>query len=214
MKIYIAGPMRGLMHYNFPAFDAASEEIRNEGHIPVNPADLDRQHGFDIHALPDDWDWSTLPEGMDSKALFDRDMAALRQCDAIWLLPGWAKSTGALAEYHAAKWLGLQVIDTDLQKRSALDGTAEERKRVPIASGVLGYFPDAIAAIAHCSWVGNEQHNPGEPLHWSRHKSSDHADCMIRHFMQRGTVDGDGVRHTTKAAWRALAMLQLELEDA
>lgn len=89
---------------------------------------------------------------------------------------------------------------------------ASERKTYPIATGVLDYFPDAIAEVAHLSYVGNEQHNPGQPLHWAREKSNDHPDCLIRHFIQRGTVDSDGVRHSAKAAWRALAVLQLEIE--
>jgi len=96
----------------------------------------------------------------------------------------------------------------------SLPTDAKERKGVPIASGVLNYFPDAIAAIAELSRIGNDQHNPGQPLHWNREKSTDHDDCLIRHFMERGTVDTDGVRHSTKVAWRALALLQTELERA
>lgn len=86
------------------------------------------------------------------------------------------------------------------------------RKALPIYSGVLAYFPDALAAIAHCSKVGNDQHNPGQPLHWDRSKSRDQHDCIVRHLMESGTVDSDGVRHSAKLAWRALAMLQLEIE--
>lgn len=87
------------------------------------------------------------------------------------------------------------------------------RKDQPVASGVLAYFPDAIRAVAVCSKVGNEQHNPGTPMHWDRSKSGDEADALMRHFMERGTVDTDGILHSTKVAWRALAMLQKELED-
>ena len=89
-----------------------------------------------------------------------------------------------------------------------------KRKECPISSGVLDYFPLAIAEIARVSFAGNEQHNKGEPLHWAREKSTDHADCLMRHFMERGTKDTDGMRHLAKAAWRVLAMLQLELEKA
>lgn len=89
---------------------------------------------------------------------------------------------------------------------------SKERKKIPIASGVLDYFPAALAEIAKVSYQGNEQHNPGEHLHWSREKSTDQSDTMIRHFMERGTLDSDGVRHSAKMAWRALAILQLELE--
>ena len=93
-----------------------------------------------------------------------------------------------------------------------LPSTALERKQHPIATGVLDYFPDALAAIAHVSWVGNEQHNPGSRVHWDRAKSTDEADCLLRHFLQRGTLDSDGLSHTAKMAWRALALLQKELE--
>lgn len=86
------------------------------------------------------------------------------------------------------------------------------RKAVPIYSGVLKYFPDAIAAVAECSKVGNDQHNPGQPLHWDRSKSQDQHDCIVRHLMEAGTVDTDGIRHSAKVAWRALAALQLEIE--
>jgi len=90
--------------------------------------------------------------------------------------------------------------------------TGKERKTYPIASGVLDYFPDAIVEISHVSYLGNEQHNPGQPLHWDREKSKDESDTMIRHFLQRGTLDTDGIRHTAKMAWRALALLQKEIE--
>lgn len=89
---------------------------------------------------------------------------------------------------------------------------SKERKDVPIYSGVLMYFPDAIAAVAACSKAGNDQHNPGQPLHWAREKSTDHHDCIARHLMEAGAVDSDGIRHSAKVAWRALAALQLEIE--
>ena len=91
---------------------------------------------------------------------------------------------------------------------------AKARKNLPIATGVLDYFPDALAAVAEVSRLGNEQHNPGQPLHWSRGKSTDQADTLIRHFLERGTRDTDGTLHSAKVAWRALALLQLEIEAA
>lgn len=96
----------------------------------------------------------------------------------------------------------------------SLPTDSKARKNVPIARGVLDYFPDAIAAVAEVSRIGNEQHNPGQPMHWARNKSADHADCIVRHLIERGTVDTDGVRHAAKVAWRALALLQLEIESA
>lgn len=84
----------------------------------------------------------------------------------------------------------------------------QERKQTPIASGVLDYFPNAIAEVAKVSFVGNQQHNPGEPLHWAREKSTDESDAQIRHFMQRFERDTDGTLHAAKAAWRSLAFLE------
>lgn len=95
-----------------------------------------------------------------------------------------------------------------------LPSDAKARKRIPLATGLIDYFPDALAAVAELSQVGNDQHNPGQPLHWSRGKSDDHDDCLLRHFIERGMKDTDGVRHSAKVAWRALALLQLELEAA
>lgn len=92
-----------------------------------------------------------------------------------------------------------------------------ERKATPIASGVLFYFPDALAEVARLSKAGNDKHNPGEPLHWSRGKSNDHADCVARHLIDAGPDqcaldEEDGFLHATKTAWRALANLQVVLE--
>ena len=98
-------------------------------------------------------------------------------------------------------------------RESTLPEDPAERKKHPIASGVLDYFPDAIVALARLSWQGNHQHNPGKPLHWDRSKSGDEADTMMRHFMRRGTLDNDGIRHSVKMAWRALAFLQKEIEN-
>ncbi len=78
-----------------------------------------------------------------------------------------------------------------------------ERKTYPLYRGLFKYFPRALAAIAHHSWANNEKHNPGEPVHWSREKSSDHEDCLLRHVLEE---DWEAV------AWRALAKLELELE--
>ena len=90
---------------------------------------------------------------------------------------------------------------------------AKKRKQTPVFSGVLNYFPDAIRAVSEVSFVGNEQHNPGKPLHWDRSKSQDELDALTRHLIDAGTLDSDGIRHSAKVAWRALANLQKEIEN-
>lgn len=94
----------------------------------------------------------------------------------------------------------------------SLPSDAKQRKGLPLARGCLDYFPDALVAVAELSRIGNDQHNPGEPLHWAKGKSSDEADALLRHLIDRGKLDSDGVRHSAKVAWRALAMLQREID--
>jgi hypothetical protein len=113
---------------------------------------------------------------------------------------------------EAMKSLETSAFEPD-KPGTLLPSDPARRKNIPIARGVLDYFPDAIAAVAEISRLGNEQHNPGEPLHWAKEKSTDHADCIARHLIERGRIDGDGSRHSAKLAWRALALLQIELEN-
>lgn len=89
---------------------------------------------------------------------------------------------------------------------------AAARKKIPLYSGLMRYFPDALVAVAALSQIGNDQHNPGQHLHWDRSKSTDEHDTLMRHLLEAGTLDTDGVRHSTKVAWRALAALQKEIE--
>lgn len=94
----------------------------------------------------------------------------------------------------------------------SLPQEAGARKAAPMAEGLLWYFPNALAEVARVSRAGNDQHNAGQPMHHARGKSTDHADCIIRHLVDAGTIDTDGMRHSAKVAWRALALLQEELE--
>lgn len=97
-------------------------------------------------------------------------------------------------------------------RRQTLPEDAATRNEYPMAEGLLYYFPAALAEVARTSKVGNDQHNPGQPMHHDRSKSTAHADKIIRHLADAGTTDNDGVRHSAKVAWRALALLQEELE--
>lgn len=90
------------------------------------------------------------------------------------------------------------------------------RKALPIFRGPISYFPDALLELARVCKAGNDQHNPGEPLHWAREKSVEQMDTAMRHMMDHGTgnpVDVDNTYHLAKAAWRLLAELQLTIEE-
>ncbi len=94
------------------------------------------------------------------------------------------------------------------------------RKDVPVARGPLAYFPAAIAGVAVVCDAGNKKHNPGEPLHHARGKSTDHADCIVRHLMDVQDIaayierGGDHcaiavlLTEANQLAWRALALSQ------
>jgi hypothetical protein len=101
----------------------------------------------------------------------------------------------------------------NLPPPTTLPTDSAARKAIPIVTGVLDYFPAALAEVAKVSKAGNDKHNPGEPLHWARDKSADHIDSAVRHVLERGTLDPDsGLTVLAHAVWRLLAALQLELE--
>lgn len=122
-----------------------------------------------------------------------------------------SRRTGIAAEFFPLPDVP-STPEVDLSILSLPDDDAK-RGEYPMADGLLDYFPNALAEIAKVSKIGNDQHNPGQPMHWARDKSTDHANKIMRHLVDRGRLDGRGVRHTARLAWRALAMLQTEIEQ-
>ena len=114
MKIYLAGPMRGYENFNFPAFDFAAAKLRQEGHEVFSPAERDRLiHGpkLENNKTGDEVEAEkTVGFSLRDALATDMDWIA-RNADAIALLPGWEKSSGAQAELALAKALGhTQII--------------------------------------------------------------------------------------------------------
>lgn len=109
-----------------------------------------------------------------------------------------------------------QSVDAMMQaavKAPSLPVDSKERKRYPMYSGLLAYFPAALAQVSHHSFVSNEKHNPGLPLQHSRNNSGDHSDCIVRHLIDSAEANGAAKIEELRAlAWRALAMLQEECE--
>lgn len=100
-RAYLAGPMRGLPQFNFPAFDHAAARLRSEGWVIFNPAERDREEGFN----PENGD------GLRTHEHYMRhDIAAILKCDYIILLPGWKNSVGARQEYQVGKMIGCKFL--------------------------------------------------------------------------------------------------------
>ncbi len=255
-RVYLAGPMRGIKDFNFPAFHHATKVLRDRNFEVFSAAEYEEELygvGFNLSETGDLKDIS-MPN-WDFREAYAKDCDYIsRKADGVAVLPGWERSKGASGEVAIARALGLYVFEADTgllippeakqechgavainnrghrvgcecigclrscgiggapNRAVILPEDSKERKRYPVASGLLDYFPDALAAVSHVSAVGNEQHSPGTPVHWDRSKSGDEADTMQRHFLERGSLDKDGLRHTAKMAWRALALLQKEIE--
>lgn len=115
MKIYLAGPMRGIPEFNFPAFFAATVELRAAGHEVFNPAEKDNEkHGTDISKgnMEGREDVAASQHGFSLREALGADLAWIcAEADAIALLPGWRNSKGATAEHATAVALGLRVIE-------------------------------------------------------------------------------------------------------
>lgn len=95
-RVYIAGPMTGLPESNYPAFNAAAAAWRAKGWDVENPAEhfggaQDRTY----------------------EEYVEVDIAALKTCDAVAMLPGWnVGHSGAVWERAIARHLlHIPVLD-------------------------------------------------------------------------------------------------------
>lgn len=107
--IYIAGKMRGVELYNFPAFDKAAALFREQGWIVISPAEMDRARGF-VETMPE-------PSNGFLKEAILKDLAAIGTCSAIALLPGWETSAGVAVELALARFLHLEIYDASTGHR-------------------------------------------------------------------------------------------------
>ena len=106
--VYIAGPMRGIPGYNFPAFNERARILRSLGFSVANPAET----SDDI--VPErDWNWETLDVKEEHiQAFLKVDFACVLSSDFVMVLPNWWISKGARAEVFVAQQAGVKVVDT------------------------------------------------------------------------------------------------------
>jgi hypothetical protein len=96
-KCYISGPITGIEPKVYiRAFYRASRMVEALGYEAVNPCELN-------HA-DHDQTWASFMR-IDIKAMMD--------CEAILLLRGWHRSTGANTEYYLAQVLGMKALQQD-----------------------------------------------------------------------------------------------------
>lgn len=113
MKVYLAGPMRGIPEFNFPAFTSAAAVLRERGYFVFSPHERDIAKHGDISKgnLTGDNDQAVKDHGFDLReALADDLIFICREAAGIVLLPGWENSKGAQAERATAVALGLEVL--------------------------------------------------------------------------------------------------------
>lgn len=113
MKIYVAGPMRGISEFNFPAFHTAAAALRLQGHFVFSPAERDIDKCGDISKgnLTGDNAKAEADHGFNLREALKDDMVFIcLEADAIALLPGWENSKGAQAERATAIALGLEIM--------------------------------------------------------------------------------------------------------
>jgi len=145
--------------------------------------------------------WQALYDLIECGEYFDAPQQTEETCkaDAKKTMYGLPKERMATAEDMQEMEELIDAAPPTEPNFGTLPTDPAERKEIPVYSGCVNYFPLALAAVARLSKKGNDQHNPGTPLHWDRSKSGDELDAMMRHI-----IDGDW----DAVAWRALAHLQ------
>ena len=153
-----------------------------------------RKAGEQPQSLPTNLESATREYVRSSLESWD-DKILARRADRL----GVSQEEASRVEAKPVSWVGLPI-------------DAADRKKKPIYSGVIKYFPDALIGVAEVSYDGNEQHNPGTELHWDRSKSKDQRDALVRHLIESDPDTGEGLYAAKQVAWRALADLQLKIE--
>lgn len=101
MRVYISGKMRGVPDYNRWKFAYWASRLKEDGFKSVNPMEIG-----DSIAAPEEIE--ARPELV--KKVLEADIAALRMCDAIFMLRGWETSEGARKELGVALEMGIPVV--------------------------------------------------------------------------------------------------------
>ena len=96
---YLAGPMTGIPHFNFPAFQEATKSLRAQGYNIISPVELDRPELAAAALASETGSISDLPKTETWGEILARDVRIIAdECDGVMLLPYWYNSKGATLE--------------------------------------------------------------------------------------------------------------------
>lgn len=93
-KLYISGPMTGVVEHNFPAFRKYAKIWEEKGYEVIDPS-----RNFEGRT------------GLKYEEYFREDVKQILEVDGLAMIPGWQKSKGANTEYQLARRLNLFVLD-------------------------------------------------------------------------------------------------------
>jgi len=234
--IYIAGKMRGIELFNFPAFDTARDRLRKLGFNVLSPADMDRAVGLDPRKMPMYFDWRDAPNDFDLATAVRRDNDAVAAADAIYILShGFAESVGGRKELELAMSLGKTVLydgmtdaailfacdAADTAGKVAKDASVTEsggeiRYTDPATGGMKGEKPQRFDLIPpDILWELSEHYGRGARKYGERNMekgypwSKTYAACQrhLHAFWLGEDVDGEtGSLHLIAAAWHCITM--------
>lgn len=211
-RVYIAGKMRSVPYFNFPAFDHMAEWLKARGYEPVNPADLDRLVGFDAMQCPSDTDWNVVPKTFDIDDCISRDIEAIKTCSAIMMLDGWEQSKGARAEKALAEWMGLSVMYQTDPAKSGEVRTVDPTTGAEKGSKLARYDLLPVRPL----WQLAEHFGKGAQKYADRNFEKGYKWSLSYAALQRhanlfwGGEDIDpetGSNHMIAVAWHALALV-------
>lgn len=160
MRIYLAGPMRGIPEFNFPAFFAAADRLKKAGHLVFNPAEHDVNSDFRPQGASGNEDLGEM--GFDLRRAFAADTGFITStADAVALLPGWETSSGARAELAVAAAVGLRagVLEDFF---SPAGSPAPELDDIPFASDLFASTFDRRSDM-RCWICGDPDDHFGAP---------------------------------------------------
>ncbi len=199
--------MRSIPLFNFPAFDNARDALTSAGFVPVSPADIDRDHGFEPADLPPHYDWNQIPDTVSLDEVIARDIYAARGCDAYVLLEGWEKSKGARAEKAVLDWCGATRYDLATMQpwvETATTDDSNPKDLIGLTKPPLRLVPPALMIyVSKVMALGAEKYGP---YNWREKKvrHSIYLEAAMRHIL--AVLDGEdsdpesGLPHEAHAA--------------